>query len=81
MSVKPVEFTKLPLVPVFVPVTVMPEFPMYVDVLYAEVSVSVALPDVAMEVFDQLAVTPAGNPLTESVSAPVKPYKAETLTV
>lgn len=40
MSGNAVVFCKLPLVPV----TVMVEFPMNVDVLYAEVSVSVALP-------------------------------------
>ena len=60
---------KLPLVPEIVTL----EFPMNVDVLYAEVSVSVALPDVLMEAGEKLAVTPAGSPLADSVTGPVNP--------
>jgi hypothetical protein len=44
-----------------------------VDWLYAEVSVSVELPDVAMEAGEKLAVTPAGKPPTEGVTVPVNP--------
>lgn len=81
VSAKLAEFTTLPLVPVFVPVTVMVEFPMYVDVLYAEVSVSVALPEVVITAGEKLAVTPAGRPPAVSVTGPVNPYCAATLTV
>ena len=54
---------------------------MYVEVLYAAVSVSVALPklDVVTEVGEKLAVTPAGSPLVESATVPENPYHAETL--
>ena len=80
MSAKVVEFAKMPLVPVFVPVTVMGLVlvyvgggPVVVELLYAEVSVSVALPNVEMVLVDQLAVTPVGNPLTVSITVPVNP--------
>lgn len=43
------------------------------ELLYAEVSVSVALPNVEMVLVDQLAVTPVGNPLTVSITVPVNP--------
>jgi hypothetical protein len=68
---------KLPLVPEIVTL----EFPMNVDVLYAEVSVSVALPDVLMEAGEKLAVTPAGNQLAESATGPVNPFTGDTLMV
>ena len=77
MSETSVETTELPLVPV----TVMADCPTYVDALYAAVSLSVALPEVVIEAGEKLAVTPAGNPLTVSATAPVNPYSAETLTV
>ncbi len=54
---------------------------MYVDVLYAAVSVSVEVPEVVMEVGEKLAVTPAGNAPVESATVPVNAYRAETLTV
>jgi hypothetical protein len=80
VSAKVVEFAKMPLVPVFVPVTVMGLVlvyvgggPVVVELLYAEVSVSVALPNVEMVLVDQLAVTPVGNPLTVSITVPVNP--------
>ncbi len=76
-----VKFAELARVPLFVPVTVMAEFPMIVDVLYAAVGVGVALPDVLMDAGEKLAVTPAGNPLTQSAAVPVNPFSAETLTV
>lgn len=62
------------------PVTVTVELPMYVELLYAAVSVSVALPrmDVLMEAGEKLAVTPAGKPLAESATVPLNPYHAET---
>jgi hypothetical protein len=71
--------TMLPLVPV----TVIVEFPMKVEVLYAEVSVSVTLPevDVVMEGAESLAVTPAGNPLTNNATVPLNPSSAEALMV
>jgi len=88
VSAKPVEFAKMPLVPVFVPVTVMGVVlvyvgggPVVVELLYAEVSVSVALPDVVMDVGEKLAVTPVGSPLADNVTGPVNPYCAATLTV
>jgi hypothetical protein len=80
VSGKTAEFVKLPLVPV----TVMVEFPMYVEELYAEVSVSVAVPteDVVIEAAgENLAVTPAGRPLIESATVPLKPYHADAATV
>ncbi len=77
MSVKLAGIAVLPLVPV----TVVVEFPMYVDVLYAAVSVSVEVPEVVMEVGEKLAVTPAGNAPVESATVPVNAYRAETLTV
>jgi hypothetical protein len=54
-----------------------------VEALYAEVSVSVALlkVDVAMEVGEKLAVTPAGKPLAENATVPLNPFHADTLTV
>jgi hypothetical protein len=45
-----------------VPVTATVEFPMYVDWLYAEVSVIVALPDVVIDEGEKLAATPVGSP-------------------
>ena len=68
-------------VPPLVPVTVTLELPTYVELLYAEVSVSVALPDVAMDADDKLAVTPAGSPSTHNCTVPVNPLTGETLTV
>lgn len=69
MSVKLAGTAKLPLVPV----TITLELPMNVDLLYAEVSVSVALPEVLMDVGEKAPVTPAGNPLSEGVTVPVNP--------
>lgn len=64
----------LPPVPVFVPVTVTGEFPMNVEVLYAEVSVSVAVPVVLIEEGERLVtVTPFGNPLIDNATFPVNP--------
>jgi hypothetical protein len=50
-------------------------------VLYAEVSVNVTLPevDVVMEGAESLAVTPVGNPLTDSATVPLNPSWAEAL--
>jgi len=66
--------------PPLVPVTVTADCPMKVVVLYAEVSVSVALPEVLMVEVESWPITPAGNPLTESVTGPVNPLSAETFT-
>ena len=64
-----------------VPVTVIGEFPMNVDALYAEVSVSVTLPvvDVVMEGAERVAVTPVGRPLTDKPTAPLNPSSAVAL--
>jgi hypothetical protein len=53
-----------------------------VELLYAAVSVSVALPtvDVVMDAGEKLAVTPAGRPLTESATVPSNPFDADTST-
>ena len=54
---------------------------MNVDVLYAAVSVNVAVPteDVVMEAAgEKLAVAPAGRPLTESATVPLNPFDADT---
>jgi hypothetical protein len=77
VSGKLVGIATLPLVPV----TVTRELPMYVEALYAAVSVSVALPEVAMEAVESWPVTPAGNPPTVSVTVPVNPFTGDTLTV
>lgn len=78
VSVKLPEFAKLPLVPT----TVIVEFPMNVALLYAAVRVSVALPelDVVMVGGEKLAVTPLGNPLTESDTVPLNPLIAIAFT-
>ena len=56
---------------------------MYVELLYAAVSVSVALPteEVVMDAGEKLAVTPAGRPLAESATVPLNPFHADTSTV
>lgn len=56
---------------------------MYVELLYAAVSVSVALPteDVVMAAGEKLAETPAGRPLAESATVLSNPFHADTLTV
>lgn len=81
MSVKLVGFIRLPLVPATV-TEVWPVYvgggPVYVDGLYAEVSVRVVVPDVladvkAMEAGEKPPVTPVGNALAENVTVPLKP--------
>jgi len=89
-----VAFVKLLLVPVYVPVMVTVVVAVYVgggpvkvDVLYSEVSVSVALPDVAIDAVGQadgkhqLAVTPAGIPLADNATGPVNPLSGDTVTL
>jgi hypothetical protein len=68
--------------PPLIPVTVIVEFPIKVDLLYAEVSVSVEVPkvDVVTEVGERMAVTPAGCPLTERATVPENPNQAEIST-
>ena len=53
---------------------------MYVELLYAAVSVSVALPseEVVIDAGEKLAVTPAGKPLAESATVPLNPLDADT---
>ena len=65
--------------PPLVPVMVTAEFLMYVDMLYAAVSVNVELPrlDVVIDCGEKLAVTPAGRPLTESATVPLNPFDAD----
>jgi hypothetical protein len=56
-----------------VPLIVSVEFPRYVEALYAEVRVSVEVPEVLIVVGENCAVTPAGSPVTASVTGPVNP--------
>ena len=65
--------------PLLVPFTVNVEFPEEVEAL--SVSVSVAVPDVAMEAGEKLYVTPVGNPVTERSTVPLNPFSADTVTV
>src|SRR5713101_827789 len=65
-------------VPPFVPVMVRVEVPV-AEVLVA--MVSVAEPGAFTELELNVAVTPAGAPLTLSPTAPLKPFRAPTLTV
>src|SRR5260370_36909067 len=65
-------------VPPFVPVMVRVEVPV-AEVLVA--MVSVAEPRAYTELERNVAVTPAGAPLTLSPTAPLKPFRAPTLTV
>ncbi len=78
IRVKLPEFTKLPLVPT----TVIVEFPMNVALLYAAVRVRVALSelDVVIVEGEKAAVTPFGNPLTESPTVPLNPFIGEAFT-
>lgn len=46
-----------------------------------DVSVSVELPDVVIEVGAKAAVTPVGRPVADNATAPVKPFCAATLAV
>lgn len=66
--------------PPLVPVMVNAEFPIYVELLYAAVSVNVELatPDVAIDCGEKLAVTPAGRPLAESATVPLNPLDVDT---
>jgi hypothetical protein len=59
----------LPLVPSMVTV----DRPMGVNGLYPAESVSVAVPDVATEAGEKLALTPTGSPIAESATVPVNP--------
>ena len=56
---------------------------MYVELLYAAVNVSVALPteEVVMDAGEKLAETPACRPLAESATVPSNPFHADTFTV
>jgi hypothetical protein len=64
--------------PAPVPVTVMGKVPIFV-VLYADVSVSVAFPDVLIEAGEKVPVTPAGKPLTDRPTVPPNPSSALAL--
>ena len=64
------ECDKVPLAPVIVSVYVL------AGVVVAVETVSVELPEPAIEVGLKLAVAPVGNPLTLRFTVPVKPFRA-----
>ena len=69
-SVAVAVWTRVPLVPVMVSVNDPP------GVVAAVVTVSVEVPAVVTDVGLNVAVAPAGNPLTVRATAPVKPFTA-----
>jgi len=50
-------------------------------VVFDDVSVSVELPEVVMEVGEKLAVTPEGSPDAPNPTVPVNPFSAPTVAV
>ena len=82
-----VELTLVPVTvtPVCAPVCpVLP--PVYVELLYAAVSVSVVVPNALADVKlieegEKLPVTPVGSPPAESATVPVNSLSADTLKV
>jgi len=75
VSVGVAEWANAPLVPAIVNVTVP------VDALAEAVRVKVEVPDPVMDGGLKVGVTPDGNPVTPSVTVPVKPLSAPVVTV